>query len=136
MTDENRRRNTQAELERASSAEAEVELLIDAGFWATAVARAYYGMFYYARALLFSRGLEVRRHAGVIRLLSFHFVRTGELSPELVAELSRMQRLREDADYETAMTFDESLARQARQHLVDFGAVVKDRLQADGFPTG
>lgn len=96
MTEENRRENVRLELERAETTVRAVEVLIGGGFWAEAVSRSYYGMFYLARALLYSVGQEVRTHSGTVRQLSLLFVRTGLLSPDLVRRFSQLQQSRED----------------------------------------
>ncbi|MBI3925641.1 MAG: HEPN domain-containing protein [Armatimonadetes bacterium] len=132
MTGENRRQNVLLEWERAERSMGAVETLIDGGFWAEAVSRAYYGMFYLARALLFSAGLETRTHSGVVRQLSLHFARPGVLSPAMVRRFSQMQQSREDADYESALTFDEAAGRQAREALLEFREAVAAILAQKG----
>ena len=67
--------------------------------------RAYYVVFHAARALLFSIGLEVKTHAGLVAMVGEHFVRPGRLSAELGRLVSRMQRDREDADYAAGAVF-------------------------------
>jgi uncharacterized protein (UPF0332 family) len=46
-------------------------------------------------------------------MLSLHFVRTGLLSEEAAAHLSRLEDFRELGDYSAAVTFEESDARDA-----------------------
>ena len=113
MTGENRRRNTLDELSRADMCLREARALLEAGLPFGATARAYYVVFHASRALLFSIGLEVASHRGVVSLLGEHFVRPGRLSAELGRLVSRMQRDREDADYATGAVFTEHEAVRA-----------------------
>jgi uncharacterized protein (UPF0332 family) len=113
VTDENRRANAAAELGRARECLREARALRDAGLAYGACSRAYYGVFHAARALLFDVGLETRSHRGLVGLLGEHFVRTGVLTPGAGRLVSRMQRDREDADYETGAVFTEHEAAQA-----------------------
>lgn len=52
--------------------------------------RAYYAVFDAALALLFSAGIEARSHRGIGTLIGEHFVKPGQLSPELGRLLARM----------------------------------------------
>ena len=105
MTGENQQRNAREELGRAETCLHEAQALKTAGFPYGAVSRSYYSVFHAARALLFSIGLEPKTHKAVLSLVGEHFVRTGTLAPVMGRLLSRMQRDREDADYEPAAVF-------------------------------
>ena len=113
MTGENRRRNAADELSRAEMCLREARALLEAGLPFGATARAYYVVFHASRALLFSIGLDVGSHRGVVSLLGEHFVKPGRLSPELGRLVSRMQRDREDADYAPGAVFTENEAKRA-----------------------
>ena len=105
MTGENREANARDELARAATCLREARALPYG-----AASRAYYAAFHAARALLFSVGLDVGSHRGVVNLLGEHFVRPGRLSPEMARLLSRMHADRHDADYaaQAVFTTDES----------------------------
>ena len=62
------------------------------------MSRAYYAALHYARALLLLKEEEPKTHEGVLRRLSFYFVRTGVLSLEEGKVFSRLHKLREEAD--------------------------------------
>ena len=112
MTPENQRRNAQAEIDRATACLSEARTLQAASLPYGAASRAYYAVFHAARALLFSLGMEVKTHAGVVSLIGEHFVRPGRLSAEQGRLISRMQRDREDADYASGAIFTlEEVAR-------------------------
>ena len=46
------------------------------------VSRAYYAMFYAAKAALLSRGLDLRKHSASIAKFRELFVITGQVDPE------------------------------------------------------
>ncbi|MCE7871357.1 HEPN domain-containing protein [bacterium CPR1] len=120
MTDDNRRANVALEWKRVEAARREVALLVGGRLWEAVVSRAYYGMFHAARAMAFSEGLESRTHAGLVHLLSLHLVQTGRFPAEMVRILNQTQRLREDADDEPAVVFDEQAALEASERLERF----------------
>jgi uncharacterized protein (UPF0332 family) len=101
VTQENRRRNAAAELQRAATCLNEAKQLQSAMFPYGAASRAYYAVFHAARGLLFSIGIDVSSHKGVVSMIGEHFVRPGHLPSQMGRLVSRMQRDREDADYST-----------------------------------
>lgn len=116
MTGENRKANAWDELARAETCLREARALHDAELPYGAASRAYYATFHAARALLFSAGLEVGSHRGVVNLLGEHFVRPGRLSPELARLVSRMHADRHDADYLAQAVFT---TRESADALAD-----------------
>ena len=105
MTDENRRRNVADELARVEQALQAARALLGLGLHADSVSRAYYGAFYCLCALLFSRGVEAKTHAGAIHLFNTEFVRAGLFASSHNRLLAGIQRSRELADYDAAVTF-------------------------------
>lgn len=113
MTEENRGKNAAEELARAELCLREAEVLRASGLPYGSASRAYYAVFHAARALLLSRGLDASSHRGVVSLIGEHFVKTGALSAELGRLVSRMQRDREDADYQVGSVFTDEQATEA-----------------------
>jgi uncharacterized protein (UPF0332 family) len=113
MTEENCAKNAEAELGRAEVCLREAEVLRASGLPYGAASRAYYAVFHAARALLVSRGLEPASHRGVVSLIGEHYVRSGVLSAEQGRMVSRMQRDREDADYQVGSVFTDDQAAEA-----------------------
>jgi uncharacterized protein (UPF0332 family) len=73
--------------------------LPDAGDYDFAVSRAYYAMFYVARALLLTRNVRRSKHSGVLAAFASEFVRSGELPAELFALLRDGFEDRSESDY-------------------------------------
>ena len=67
---------------------------------ASALSAAYYAMLYAARAALSERDTYARTHKGTWQLFREEFVVAGRFDAELLAEVQKLQRERERADYE------------------------------------
>jgi uncharacterized protein (UPF0332 family) len=115
--------NAADELSRAAACLEEARTLLAADLRFGAVSRAYYAAFHAVRALLFSKGLEVRSHRAAFGLLSEHFVKPGRFSAELARSAAHLQRDREDADYMTAAVVT---AEQARSTVADAARVLDE----------
>jgi uncharacterized protein (UPF0332 family) len=105
VTEENRRGNLQDELARGELSLRAAEALLSLGLYADSVSRSYYAVFHVIRALLFSRGIEPRSYQGAIRFLNTEFIRPGLLDSSHNRLIGGLQRARELADYDAAVTF-------------------------------
>lgn len=65
----------------------------------TACNRAYYGIFYAASALLFSKGKTYGKHSAVIAAFRQHFIRTGEFDKKWSDDYRLIMESRHVADY-------------------------------------
>ena len=74
--------------------------LFSMGYHGFAISCAYYSMFYCARALLLSRGITPKSHAGVHAQLGREFIKTREISAKLFTEYSKALNMRHTADYD------------------------------------
>jgi uncharacterized protein len=73
--------------------------IFDIGLFNDSVSRAYYAMFYAAKAALLSRGLDLRKHSASIAKFRELFVITGQVDPEYLHYLGQAQSARERSDY-------------------------------------
>ena len=112
MTGDNARKNAREEQARGEEALAAARHLLDGGFHADAVSRAYYAAFHWARALLVSRGIEPRSHRGTIQLIGLHFVKEGRLAESDAAVLAHLETYRELSDYNAAASFTRAQAEE------------------------
>lgn len=74
-------------------------LLLDNADYSDSVSRSYYAVFTAARALLALKGLDSKKHSGVISLFNQHFVKTNIVGKEAGNILRTSKGFREDADY-------------------------------------
>jgi uncharacterized protein (UPF0332 family) len=133
LTKDNRKTNVEDELMRATQSLDAAATLRDRGLYADSISRAYYGTLHFLRALLFSRGVEPKSHAGALHLFNIELVRTGELSGSWNRLLAGLQRSRELADYDAAVTFTEEEARDILSDARSFGEAALDYLRKGGW---
>ena len=94
---------------------------------AGAVSLAYYSMLYAARAALSERDEHAKTHTGTWQLFRERLVESGAFDAQLAAEAQRVQREREQADYEAwAAPADE--ARRVIELAGSFLAAVQSLL--------
>jgi len=75
------------------------KILFENKFYADSVSRAYYAMFFAARALLSLKNIYPRTHRGVLAQLGLEFITKGYLDKISAKALSTAMEDREDADY-------------------------------------
>lgn len=134
MTDQDQRRQDIIdELRRGDEALRAAEALMAAELHADAVSRAYYGAWHHLRAVLLSRGVEARTHAGAIHLFNTEMVKKGTMSSSNNRILGGLQRAREMADYDSAVQFSADDARVLTADARSFAEEVKRLLTAEGW---
>lgn len=116
-------------LEKAKSNISAAELLIEQGMYADAVSRIYYGMFHAARAMLALKGLDSRKHSGIISLFNQHFVKTGLLPKEFGRMILNAKDLREESDYNEFYLVSFKEAEQLLKHGTAFILGIDKRIQ-------
>jgi uncharacterized protein (UPF0332 family) len=79
---------------------AEINNLIQFGYYDTAVNRIYYASFYSVQALLLSINLNPKSHKGVLTMFALHFVKTGLFPEDLAKFYPRIFNERLIGDYE------------------------------------
>jgi len=105
------------------------EELLDRGHYAFAISSAYYTMFYCARALLLSKGITPKSHAGVHAQLGKEFVKTEELPPKLYTGYSKALNMRHTADYDAFAEYSEKEAREVVEYAREFLKFTKSYLE-------
>ena len=81
-------------------------------FYSDAVSRAYYAMFYAARALLSEKNIYPKTHHGVISQFGLKFVKEGHFKKEIFVLFARAQEDREEADYGLLAEIEEEEAEK------------------------
>jgi uncharacterized protein (UPF0332 family) len=105
LTQENKRRNIDEELNRSVECVKEAEVLQRSTLYSGAVSRLYYGVLHGVRALLLSKGLEARSHQEALQLLNMHFVKERVVDRETSSIFARLMKFREEADYDASSEF-------------------------------
>ncbi|MDR0911818.1 MAG: HEPN domain-containing protein [Methanobrevibacter sp.] len=75
----------------------------------TAINRAYYSVFYCARALLIKKGIQTKTHTGTIHKFGLEYVVNGKFNGEIASILSHLFNIREKSDYTLTFKANEEL---------------------------
>lgn len=86
-------------MEKAKTFFQDAEENFNGGRYRTAVNRFYYAILNASRSLLILDGANPRSHAGVVTMLSLHYVKKNILPPELIKQYKKIYTMRTDADY-------------------------------------
>jgi uncharacterized protein (UPF0332 family) len=113
--------NTQFLLEKAESAIGAAESLLRDGYRDFSAGRAYYAMFYTAEALLAEKELIFKKHVGVHKAFSEHFIKTGIFEQKYYQWLIATFNSRLVGDYAIRTEFEDGEVQewinQAREFL-------------------
>lgn len=90
---------TRQYLLKADNALIVAEELLAHGHLPDAASKTYYAMFYAAKALLATEGIDVSKHSAVESALGFHFAKPGRIDPKLHRMFMNARKIREIADY-------------------------------------
>ena len=102
-------------------------------YWADALSKCYYAMFYAASALVRTKGLRPSKHSGVVAAVGEHFAKTGLIDPNLHRLLIDMFDERQIADYEILLAITEKRARIGLEAAEQFVIAIRDYLKQAGF---
>ena len=103
--------------------------LLDNGYPSDASSKIYYSMFYAAKALLKSEGIDVVKHSAVESALGYHFAKTGRIDPKYHRMLMDARKIREIADYDIHEEIAEPVASLKIEEGKAFLSAVKSLLK-------
>jgi uncharacterized protein (UPF0332 family) len=110
-----------------------VQVNLDVGDFRATVNRAYYATFYAASAILLTKGLERRKHSGVISAFRENFVRPGLIEAEYSNVYGEALVIREDADYAVEISIGPDMAGTALRQARRFVQRIREYLVEKGF---
>ena len=116
-------------IELAEEELSSAKLLLQNSKLRDAISRAYYSMFHAARALLLMKGLNPRKHSGVIRMFGLHFVDEGFLGRVYAKYLTSAFSLRSKADYDVYYEPTEEEAEAVVENAERFLERIKTALE-------
>jgi uncharacterized protein (UPF0332 family) len=102
-------------------------------FYAAAVNRAYYAVFYAANAMLSTQGLARSRHSGVISVFREQFVKTGLIETEYSRIFGRVMDDRHLGDYEIMSTISADRAHRDLESAQRFVQRIATYLEVEGW---
>jgi uncharacterized protein (UPF0332 family) len=112
---------TKSFLNKAGRAIDAAQTLLKLGSIDFAAGRAYYAMFYAAQALLYEKGIRVRKHSGIHAAFGENFAKAGVIDPKYHRWLLDAfdKRIQGDYGVEALITEEdvEHMIEQAREFL-------------------
>ncbi len=125
LTDKDRIDVVRYRIENAQSTLDEVKVLLQNGFYNTAVNRMYYACYYAVSALLVANGIITKSHDGVKQMFGLHFIRTGVFAPSLGKKYSQLFEERQTGDYEDLFNHDEESANDLYPKAQEIVSTIK-----------
>ncbi|MFQ5901914.1 MAG: HEPN domain-containing protein [Thermodesulfobacteriota bacterium] len=107
------------------------EALLVADSFDDSIGRSYYAIFTAARALLALKGLDSKRHSGVVALFNKHFIKTGLLAKESYQIITSAKTRRERADYADYVKFSKEEAKDQLKKAKEFVEIVEALLEEE-----
>ncbi len=121
------------------SEEDEIELLIDRaekrlnashhlfkeGFYEDSVSRAYYCMYFAAKALLLKKDITTKTHRGLLSKFGLEFVNAGVIEEYYGKALRIAEELREEADY----SITRKISKEEAESVIEDAEKFLDRLK-------
>ena len=101
------------------------EYLFEGKFYGDSTSRAYYGMYYSARALLALKEIYPKTHKGVITQFGLEFVKQGFVDETLGRAMNYAHDRREEADYSIDLEITEEEAEDILESAREFFEKVK-----------
>ncbi len=118
-------------LDKSAKAIRSAEIVLNSGVPDFAVGRAYYAMFYAAKAVLAGKGLNSNKHSGVHALFGLHFAKPGLLDRKYHDWMLRAFQMRLQEDYGFDVEISPADARETIARAREFLAAAEAWLAAD-----
>jgi len=118
------------EMEKAERTFAEKDILLQGKLWSNLANRLYYALFHAVSALLIHDGHEVGTHKGAVIRFHQYYVKTGVFTSEEGAFYSRMQFMRERADYNCYYDVTEAEITERIEHTQKLIEKIKNYINA------
>ena len=106
-------------------------VLIEAGYYGSAVSEAYYVMFDAAKAILIGKNILRHKHGAVIAAFGEHFAKPGLVRFELHQWIIAAEKDRLIADYSVEDDLDISIARRHLERAETFLERISSLLEND-----
>ena len=122
-----------AEWRRACESLRAAETLVEEGWSADSISRAYYATLHAAKAALLVHDVAPESHAAVRRLFGLHLIQSGSIEKDWAANLAHTFDDRIAADYDVEISFSQEEAREECERAKGFQKRMRQFLIAQGF---
>ena len=99
--------------------------LFEDGFYEDAVSRAYYSMYFAAKALLLKKDITVKTHKGLLSKFGLEFVNEGVVEEYYGRALRIAEELREEADY----SISREITKEEVESIIDDAEKFLERIK-------
>ena len=130
LNEEERKIIVTLELEKADKTLGQLQIMLQAKLWEMAANRLYYALFHAVCALLINDYHEVGTHRGAVNQFHLHYVKTGIFTKEEGRLYSRLQRLREDGDYNCAIDVEQEEVDEKMEPTLQLISKIKEYISA------
>ena len=127
------RQTVKTYLDAAHEALAGSQYNLDGGYYAIAVNRAYYAVFYAANALLATKGLARGKHSGTISAFRQSFIKPGLIEPEYSTIYGSLMDDRHVSDYDMDTSIEPERAESDVESARKFVARIETCLRQEGW---
>ncbi len=107
LNEEERRAIVALELDKVEKTLAQLDVQLQANLWDMAANRLYYALFHAVSALLVNDHHAVGTHRGAVNQFNLYYIKEGVFSKEEGRLYSRLQRLREEGDYNCSIDVEQ-----------------------------
>lgn len=129
LREEDRQVVVTLEMEKVGKTLIQVGTLVDNDLWDLVANRLYYALFHAVSALLIHDHHEVGTHRGAVNKFSLFYVKTGLFTKEEGRLYSRLQRLREDGDYNCYMDVEKDEVEEYLQPTLQLIEKIKNYIR-------
>jgi len=105
------------------------KVLVQNGFWNSAVNRLYYAVFYAVNALLVLSEIDSQTHSGMRTQFSRCFIKTGKLDKKYGKLLVQLYDWRQQGDYENLFDFSEESVVQLIEPVNEMLHVIDNEIK-------
>ena len=125
----NRKKQFDVLISRAEERLEEAKILFRKEHCNGAISRAYYSFFETAHAVLITKGISAKTHAGLITLFSLHFIKTKQIPEKFIRFFKQAKEAREEADYGLLKKFTKKETEKIIETAEEFIKLVKDKFE-------
>lgn len=104
------------------------EYLLEGGYYSDAISRAYYAMYFAARALLALKKIYPKTHRGLIAKFGLEYVNKGIIDSYYAKALAYGEEKREVADYGILISFTREEAEDVIEDARNFLKKIEELL--------
>ena len=117
------------QLEKAEEKLDAAEYLLNGRFYEDAISRAYYSMYYTAKAILTLKNIETKTHEGVLSMFGLHVIKENSVEEYYGKALKFAKEERQKSDYNVLANISEEEAEDIVEDAEKFLVRIKEAIK-------